>query len=120
MSWERNTPMESKAPHLMRFSTTRLFRSAYCIRWQKSANPAKGPFASRSFTTAWLKPWPTPLIAARPKRMLPSTTVKVSPDWFTSGGSSWMPHSRHSAMYSAILSLESSTEVSRAAMYSRV
>ena len=60
----------------------------------------------------------TPFRATRPKRMPSSTTVKSAPDWFTSGGSRGMPMSLHSAMYSATFSVESSTEVSRAAIYS--
>ena len=61
---------------------------------------------------------PTPFRAARPKRMPPSETVKSASDSLMSGGSRLMCHSLHSAIYSATLSLESSTEVSRAAMYS--
>ena len=52
--------------------------------------------------------------------MLGPDTVKVAPDSLMSGGSSWMPSSRHSAIYSATFSWESSTEVSSAAIYSRV
>ena len=51
--------------------------------------------------------------------MPPSETVKSASDSLMSGGSRLMCHSLHSAIYSATLSLESSTEVSRAAMYSR-
>ena len=62
---------------------------------------------------------PTPFSAARPKRMFFPDTVKAVSDSLMSGGSRAMPLSRHSAMYSATLSWESSTEVSRAAIYSR-
>ena len=68
----------------------------------------------------WIKPRPMFLMATSPKRMPPSSTVKPSLERFTSGGSSSMPQSRHSAMYSATLSELSSTDVSSAAMYSRV
>ena len=50
--------------------------------------------------------------------MLSPLTVKSAPDSFTSGVSTAMPISRHSKMYSDTLPLSSSTEVSKAAMYS--
>ena len=62
---------------------------------------------------------PTPFKATSPKRMPPSDTVKSASDSLMSGGRRGMLISRHSPMYSATFSLESSTEVSRAAMYSR-
>ena len=74
---------------------------------------------SRWASTALVKPSPTPFRAARPKRMFSPDTVKAVPDSLMSGGSRAMPLSLHSAIYSATLSWESSTEVSRAAMYSR-
>ena len=67
-----------------------------------------------------MKPQPTPFTAARPKRIFSPVTVKLAPDSLISGGSREMPHSLHSAMYSATFSLESSTEVRRAAIYSLV
>jgi hypothetical protein len=60
-------------------------------------------------------PSPTFLIAARPKRTCPSTTVKYFADWFTSGGSTSMPISRHSPMYWTILSVFARSEVRSAA-----
>ena len=111
--------MASKAPARMRLSTTRLFRSSPCRRWQKSGKERKGPSAWRWASTALVKPRPTPFRAARPKRMSWPATVKSGPDWLMSGGSRRMPMERHSAMYSAIYPWESSTEVRRAAMYSR-
>ena len=44
------------------------------------------------------------------------TTVKNISDWFTSGGSTRMPISRHSPMYCTILSVFARSEVRRAAM----
>ena len=111
--------MLSKAPERIRLSSTRLFRSRPSIRSQKSENEANGPPAARSSSTFWAKPRPTPLSAARPKRMSGPETVKSAPDPFTSGGSRRMPIARHSAMYSATLSCTSRTEVSSAAMYAR-
>ena len=61
---------------------------------------------------------PTLRTAARPKRMSLPTGVNGPAEVFTSGGSTWMRIRRHSARYSAILSLSSPTEVSSAAMYS--
>ena len=51
--------------------------------------------------------------------MPPSSTVKLSREQLISGGSKAMPMSRHSLIYSDTLSVLSSTEVRRAAMYSR-
>ena len=42
-------------------------------------------------------------------------TEKNIPDWFTSGGSTRMPISRHSPMYWTILSVFARSEVRRAA-----
>ena len=61
---------------------------------------------------------PTLRMAPRPNRMSVPTGEKSSLDSFTSGGSTFMPSLRHSARYTAIRSLSSPTEVSRAAMYS--
>ena len=68
---------------------------------------------------AMMNPRPMFLMATRPKRMPSSSTVKLSKDLFTSGGSRRIPHSLHSLIYSATLSELSSTEVSSAAIYSR-
>ena len=66
-----------------------------------------------------MKPRPMFLMAARPKRMPPGTTVKLSFDSLISGGRSAMSMARHSAIYSEILTELSRTEVMSAAMYSR-
>ena len=49
-------------------------------------------------------------------RGAPATTVKNMSDWFTSGGSTRMPISRHSPMYCTILSVLARSDVSSAAM----
>ena len=103
----------------MRFSAARLFMSLSYIRSQKSWKLVKGPFSSRSRTMLWIKLRPMPFTAARPKRMPPSSTVKLSRERFTSGGRRAMPSSRHSPMYSETFSEYASTDVSRAAIYSR-
>ena len=90
-----------------------------CIRRQNSSRVRKGPFSSRSRISDWIKPRPMPLMATRPKRMCSPATVKFASDSFTSGGRVATPSSLAAAMYSATLALLSSTEVSRAAMYSR-
>ena len=118
ISWERRQPIRSKEPDLIRLSSTRRFRSRSNIRSQKSIKSVKGPSLLRSSSRPLITFRPTPFRATRPKRIPPSETVKSAWDSFTSGGSSSMPHSLHSAMYSATFSLESSTEVSRAAIYS--
>ena len=96
--------MLSKPPARMRLSSIRLFMSCSSIRLQKSRKDTKGPSVSRQVKIDLVKPRPTPLRAARPKRMSCPATVKSEPDSFTSGGSRRMPRLRHSAMYSAILS----------------
>ena len=63
------------------------------IRSQKSWKLVKGPFSSRSRTMLWIKLRPMPFTAARPKRMPPSSTVKLSRERFTSGGRRAMPSS---------------------------
>ena len=102
----------------MRFSAARLFMSLSYIRSQKSWKLVKGPFSSRSRTMLWIKLRPMPFTAARPKRMPPSSTVKRSAERLMSGGRA-MPSSRHSPMYSETFSEYASTDVSRAAIYSR-
>ena len=88
------------------------------MRRQNSSNAVNGPPISRSRMSAWMSPRPTPLIATRPKRRSPFSTVKSASDALMSGGSRRMPSSRHSAMYSVTFGVLSSTEVSSAAMYS--
>ena len=110
--------MRSKAPDLIRLSTTLRFRSWSNIRSQKSIKSVKGPPLLRSVSRPLMKLRPTPFNATRPKRIPSPTTVKSAWDSFTSGGSRAMPMVRHSAMYSATFSVESSTEVSSAAIYS--
>ena len=109
--------MLSNAPARMRFSTARRLRSRPAMRRQKSSRLRKGPSSARRAISSFIKPRPMLFIATRPKRMFFPTTEKSAADSFTSGGSSFMPMSRHSAMYSAILRLLSSTEDSSAAMY---
>ena len=65
-----------------------------------------------------MAPSPTFFTAASPKRIESSTTVKLLPEALTSGGSTLIPISRHSAMYLTILSVSAASLVSSAAMYS--
>ena len=97
--WLRYAPKLSKAPARMRFSSARLLMSHPYSRSQKSWRPVKGPLSSRSRTILWIKPRPMFLMATRPKRMPPSSTVKQSCERFTSGGSRGIPMSRHSEIY---------------------
>ena len=50
--------------------------------------------------------------------MLPSTTRKSWPDWFTSGGSTWMPISSQRETKNGTLSFVDMTDEISAAMYS--
>ena len=115
----RFAPVQSKAPACMRFSTARRLTSVSLMRSQKSCSDANGPF-SRSCSTARISARPTFLIADSPKRMPPGSTVNTSRERLMSGGRRDILKSLHSLTYSAIFSELSSTEVSRAAMYSRV
>ena len=78
-----------------------------------------GPFSSRSRVRLRMKERPTFLMAARPKRMSSPATEKPSSELLTSGGSTRIPISLASAMYSDTLPGTSSTEVKSAAIYSR-
>ena len=102
----------------MRHSASRLFSSDPVMRRQKSWKETKGPPSFRRAMTVRMKPLPMPFTAARPKRMLPSETVKPSSLPLISGGRTGIPEARHSAIYSAIFPLTSDTLESRAAMYS--
>ncbi len=85
---------------------------------------AKGPLASRSATMRSTNPSPTLRTAARPNTMprRPSSArrsgANSATERFTSGTSTSIPMERHSARYTAVLSLLSFTDVRRADMYS--
>ena len=115
----RLQPMLSKAPARIRFSSVRRFISEEYIREQKSSKEENRPFVFRSETSELITFRPIPLIATSPKRMFSPETVKSGPDSLTSGGRRAIPIALHSAIYSAIFTLLSSTLVRRAAMYSR-
>ena len=115
----RLKPMLSNAPARMRFSTARRLSSLPAMRRQKSSRLRNGPSSSRREISSFMKPRPMLFIATRPKRISFPLTEKSANDSLTSGGRSLMPISRHSAMYSAILVLLSSTDESSAAMYWR-
>ena len=102
----------------MRLSTARRFSSRPVILRQNSSRSLNGPFRDRSFISCWINFSPMFFMATSPKRMFPPTTVNLASDSFTSGGSTFMPISRHSAIYSATLFDESSTLVRSAAIYS--
>ena len=90
----RGSPVLSKAPLLMSASRVRLLASCESTRAQKSKTEVKGPSA-RAAMIASMAPRPTPFTAFRPKRILPSTTVKPTSLSLTSGGSTSMPISWH-------------------------
>lgn len=88
--WLRRAPVKSKAPALMRLSTTRLFTASVSMRRQKSKMSLKGAFC-RWATMASTAPAPTFFTAPRPKRMprRPSgrrSTVNFHWEAFTLGG----------------------------------
>ncbi len=118
ISARRVSPSESKAPALMSDSIARLFATGVGTFLRKSWKPVKRPFSSLACRMPETTLWPTLRTAPRPKRMSSPTAVKNPIDSFTSGGSTVMPMRRHSLRYTAILSFESPTLVSRAAMYS--
>ena len=69
--------------------------------------------------TFWINPRPIFLMAAKPKRIPPGTTVKWSFDSLISGGSTAIPIALHSAIYSEIFVELSKTDVMSAAIYCR-
>ena len=77
-----------------------------------------GPPSSRAAMIASTAGRPTFFTASRPKRMLPSTTLKSCPDSFTSGGSTSIPMSSQRETKNGTLSLVDITEEISAAMYS--
>ena len=90
------------------------------MRVQKSASERNWPSVVRAATIDSIAPWPTFLIASRPKRIASPSTVKSSPLRCTSGGRTSMPRRRHSAIAAATLSVESRIAVSTLVMYSTV
>ena len=72
----RLRPKQSSAPHLMKFSTARLFSSPSPIRWRKSSRDLKGPPSARLAAMERMRPRPTFLTAPKPKRMASPSTVK--------------------------------------------
>ncbi len=106
----------------------RLFMTTGSTRPQKSKMSSKGPLALRSPTIRSTRLSPTLRTAASPKTIacrLPSPAAprfrsgaNSATDRLTSGTRTSMPMVRHSARYTAVLSLLSFTEVRSAAMYS--
>jgi hypothetical protein len=104
-------------------SIVRLLRTTGSTRAQKSKTSTNGPAALRSATMRSTRLSPTLRTAARPKTIdFPSSTLRSgansATERFTSGTSTSMPMERHSARYTAVLSLLSLTDVSNADMYS--
>src|SRR3954449_359602 len=114
----RVAPVESKAPHLTSDSIAFLLTRLQSTRSQKSQIEVIGPPSSRAAMIASTAAAPTFLTASSPKRMLPSTTTKSWPDWFTSGGSTEMPISSQRETKNGTLSLVDMTDEINAAMYS--
>ena len=113
----RFSPVESKAPHLMSDSTTRLLTRRRSTRSQKSKSPPKGPPA-RASMIASMAPVPTFLTAPRPNRMACSRTRKERSEALMSGGRTWIPMSRQSLMFLMTLSVFPMSSVRSAAMNS--
>ncbi len=92
---QREAPVESSAPQAIRLSSMPRFTTDMSTRSQKSQIDSIGR-SSRAAMIARTAPSPTRFTAERPKRILPSTTVKSDRLEFTSGGSTSRPMSAHS------------------------
>ena len=104
---------------MIRDSITRLFitrRSTFSQNSQKLRK--RPPNSSRALMMDSMALPPTFLTAARPKRMASPCGVNWAPDTCTSGGSTLMLISLHSAMYLTTFSGFEVSEVSSAAMNS--
>ena len=117
-SWERFAPRESKAPHLIRLSITRLLMVPISIRRQKSVSDVNGPPLLRSSSRFCKAASPTFFTAAKPKRMALPSTLKFTELAFISGGSTAIPIRRHCSIYTLTLTVVPITLVSIAAMNS--
>ena len=117
--WRLFAPKLSKAPPLIKFSTTRFCIFLPYIRLQKSYKDLKFPHF-RSSIICSIGARPILLIASKPKRISLPSTVKRSSLSFTSGGKTLIPRLLHSSMYSTTLLTLSNTLVMSAAIYSFV
>jgi hypothetical protein len=113
----RLSPVESKAPHLIRHSIALLLTARQSTRSQKSQIDSIG-FSSRARRIASTAAWPTFLTASRPKRIAFSETTKLWPEELTSGGRTSIPISAQRLTKKGTLSLVFITEEITAAMYS--
>ena len=118
MSWRLLYPRESKAPHLMRLSTTRLLILRRSTREQKSRNDLNDPSLSLDSMMDSIALSPTFFTAASPKRMFPPSTLKSRTDWLMSGGRTLIPMSLQTLMCLMTLSRFPFSLVSSAAMNS--
>ena len=116
MRAERFRLMLSSAPALTSASSTLRLLSRRSISVQNSSRWRKRSTRPRASRIDFTAPRPTPLMAESPKRMRSApTTAKLTSDSLTSGGSTSMPISRHSAMYRTTLSVLSRSDVRSAA-----
>src|SRR5437764_9190514 len=114
----RESPVESRAPHLTTHSTARLFTARASARSQKSQIETNGPPPARAWMIASTAACPTFLTASRPKRIdLPLTTKPWSEE-LTSGGRTSIPTSSQRLTKKGTLSLVDITDEITAAMYS--
>ena len=97
ISPRRVCPSESKAPALIRDSTTRLLQAEASTLAKKSWKSAKRPFAVRDSMIESTTASPTLRTADNPNRMVSSTAVKRDWESLTSGGKTLTPMCRHSA-----------------------
>ena len=116
----RFSPKESSAPHFIRLSRARLLSSLPYIRRQKSKNDVNRPDILRSVMILSIMPSPRFLTPSRPYTIPSSVGVKYLLPVFTSGGYSFIPSFKHSAIYRETLGVLSSTLVSSAAINSRL
>ena len=114
----RLSPVESRAPHLIRPSTARLFTARASTRSQNSQIDAKGSPRPRAAMIASTAEWPTFLTASSPNRIDLPLTTKPWSDELTSGGRTSIPISSHRLTKNGTLSLVDITDEISAAMYS--
>ena len=93
----RLAPSESNAPALTSASIVARLQACGSTRSQKSNRLRNGPPCFRAATIASAAAAAAALDRARPKRILPSATVKSDSERFTSGGTTSMPIRRQSS-----------------------
>ena len=108
----------SKAPHLIKLSSTLLFKSFESSLFTKSAKSLKSPFNSLSLIILFITLTPTFLTAAKPNLMLWPSTENLPKLLLISGFKISISKALHSLIYSTTLSVLPITLVIKAAINS--